>query len=382
MPDRILLAIGTRPECIKLAPVVDALRRRPEDFTTIVVRSYQHGAILDQTAASIGLAFDESLPALPKNLSLAAMTSALVTQFAQSLERLKPDRVIVQGDTATAAAAALAAAYAQIPVAHVEAGLRSGDTAAPFPEEINRRLITNLASLHFAPAQRAVDALLKEGIAPQTVRLTGNTVVDMLEAQRARIEAPGGEQLVSAPIREICAHSDGIVLVTCHRRENLGADLAILCRALIRIAAAFPRQRIIFPVHPNPRLREGLLPELAELGTLSLIEPVPYIDMLYLLAHSALLLTDSGGLQEEAPSFGVPTLVLRRVTERSEAIDAGLAELVGLDEERIVSRTIAHLSGSVAKRAITTNPFGDGRAAGRIVDNLAEIGAGRLAVVS
>jgi UDP-N-acetylglucosamine 2-epimerase (non-hydrolysing) len=279
----------------------------------------------------------------------------------------------VQGDTTTALAAALAAYYARVRVAHVEAGLRSGDRFNPFPEEVNRRTISNIADLHFAPTARAAEALSREGVPAAAIHLTGNTIVDALLNLKARLDAPGGIAMVDEKVRALTATAGDLILVTCHRRESFGKDLADICGAIRRIADARPGCRVVFPVHLNPNVRAQVMPLLGGLANVHLLEPVGYGEFVHLMARSVLVLTDSGGIQEEAPSLGVPVLVLRKKTERPENIDAGFAELAGTDEDSIVARVLGALErkGSTPSLRDRPNPYGDGKAALRIADILA-----------
>jgi UDP-N-acetylglucosamine 2-epimerase (non-hydrolysing) len=369
----MMVALGTRPECIKLAPVIAALRARDRDFTTIVCSSGQQRELLDQALLAFQLAVDRDLDVMQPDQSLAELTAALVTGFAAAIADMRPDRLLVQGDTTTAFAAALAAYYQHIPVAHVEAGLRTHDRFNPFPEEINRRYITAIADVHFAATSAAADALRSEGVDAAAIHVTGNTIVDALTNLRRRLESPDGFGLTSIAVRNLAAGSP-IILVTCHRRENFGDNLAAILRAVRRIAIAHPAHRIVFPIHLNPNIRDTVIPTLTNVANIHLLNPVSYPDSIHLLSRASLVLTDSGGLQEEAPSFGVPVLVLRLKTERPEAIEAGLAELVGVDEDRIVCRATDLLARSSRMTARSnSNPFGDGHASERIVNVLANI---------
>jgi len=373
MAKRIMVALGTRPECIKLAPVVTALRARPRDFETIVCSSGQQREMLDQTLQAFELNVDHDLDVMQPDQSLAELTAALLLGFSSLITEIRPDWILVQGDTTTAFPAALAAYYQRIPIGHVEAGLRSHDRFNPFPEEINRRYISAIADMHFAPTTAAAALLRCEGVNAASIHVTGNTVVDALTELQSRLEAPGGMRHISKAAREL-ADSSSVILVTCHRRENFGENLAAICGAIRRIALAHRSHRVIFPIHLNPHVRAAVIPTLGDVPNIHLLGPVSYPDSIYLLSRANLVLTDSGGLQEEAPSFGVPVLVLRLKTERTEAIDAGLAELVGVDEDRIVARAGDLLARptSAFSRPIS-NPFGDGRAAERIADALANV---------
>lgn len=368
-----MVALGTRPECIKLAPVIAALRARRRDFKTMICSSGQQRELLDQALRDFQLVADRDLDVMRPDQSLAELTTSLVTGFTATIADMRPDLMLVQGDTTTAFAAALSAYYQRIPIAHVEAGLRSHDRFNPFPEEINRRYISAIADVHFAPTPGAANALRSEGVDAASIHVTGNTIVDALASLRARLDAPRGYDLISKTVREL-ARDTSIVLVTCHRRENFGRNLATLLRAVRRIAIAHPLHKIVFPIHPNPNIRDIALAALGDVANIHLLDPVSYPDSIHLLSRASLVLTDSGGLQEEAPSLGVPVLVLRLRTERPEAIAAGLAELVGVDEDRIVARAndfLARSTGAIDRS--NSNPFGDGRASERIVDVLANM---------
>lgn len=351
--------VGTRPEAIKLAPVVLRLRAQPTVFETIVCATAQHREMLDATLATFGIRADIDLDLMRPGQSPSGVAAGVLAGLDPWLAENAPDWVIVQGDTTTAMAAALAGFHRRLPVAHVEAGLRTGDLEAPFPEEMNRRVVDLVSTALFAPTRRAADALKSEGAPPARVFVTGNTVVDAL----AWIAARQGDAV---------PENDRLVLVTAHRRESFGEPLRRIFRAVARLATRFPELRFVLPVHPNPRVRQelGLL---AGLPNLSLVEPAGYAQLVSWLRACRIVLTDSGGIQEEAPAFGKPTLVLRDTTERPEGVEAGVALLVGTDEERIVAEATRLLSdpesyAAVARRA---NPYGDGRAAERIATVLA-----------
>jgi UDP-N-acetylglucosamine 2-epimerase (non-hydrolysing) len=372
MTKKIMVVFGTRPEAIKLAPVIAALRARPDQFETVVCSTGQHREMLIQALDTFGLKPEIDLDIMRPDQTLPDLTALLVIRLGETIAAVRPDRVIVQGDTTTAFVAALAAYYAQVPVAHVEAGLRSHDRNNPFPEEINRRLISAIADIHFAPTPGAAAELACENISPAAVHVTGNTIVDALLTLHKRLDTPDGMALVSSAVRALGEAAQPLILVTCHRRESFGGDLAAICRALRRIALAHPRHRIVFPMHLNPNVRTHAIPLLEGAPNISLLEPVNYPEMVYLLSRAVLALSDSGGIQEEAPSFGVPVLVLRRKTERPEGIAAGLAQLVGADEDLIVKRAGELLAQSrVAGKPGFANPYGDGRAAEKIADILA-----------
>ncbi|MBC7430982.1 MAG: UDP-N-acetylglucosamine 2-epimerase (non-hydrolyzing) [Rubritepida sp.] len=371
-PRQVLVCIGTRPEAIKLFPVVLALRADPR-FAVRVCATAQHRGMLDQVLRMAGITPDIDLDLMRRGQSLGDITTGVLQGLGAVLRGAPADWVVVQGDTTTAMAAALAAFQHGVPVAHVEAGLRSGDMTAPFPEEANRRIVTLLARLHFAPTARAQAALLAEGLPPAQVLLTGNTVVDALLAGRDRL---GGDPAATAALRAALppvADPRRIILVTAHRRENLDRGIAGIARALHALAERGDCC-IAFPVHPNPAVRAPVQALLAGHRNIVLLPPLDYLPFIHLLDRCHLVLTDSGGVQEEAPSFGKPVLVLREVTERPEAIEAGTARLVGTDPARILAETARLLDDGVAYAAMARahNPFGDGRAAARIRDALAE----------
>ena len=358
---RVLVAYGTRPEAIKLAPVVRSLRGS-ERLRPVVVVSGQHREMLDQVNELFGIVPDADLNVFAPGQSLTAITTRVLTGYTEFLAAHPVDAVVVQGDTTTAFAAALAGFYARVPVVHVEAGLRTGDRYAPFPEEVNRRLTAQTASLHLAPTSLARANLLAEGVAAGDVVVTGNTVIDaLLHAVAAR--RPSGDPVVDAA----CHSGRPIVLVTAHRRESWGSAMAAIGRAVAGVAAARPDVLLVLPAHRNPVVREQLLPEVEGHDNVRVIEPLPYGPFCHLLSRSALVLTDSGGIQEEAPGLGVPVLVLRDTTERPEAVRAGGARLVGTDTGRIERAALDLLRDERLHRAMARagSPFGDGRAARR-----------------
>lgn len=361
MNHRLLVAFGTRPELIKLAPVINELKKHPGDFETILLATAQHRGLLDQMLNLFAIKPDIDLNLMQPNQSLDRLTSRVMLRASQVLKEVKPDLVIVQGDTTTAMVVALAAFYLKIPVAHVEAGLRTEDPYQPFPEEINRRLISALATLNFAPTQQAVFNLKKEGIPKKSIFLTGNTVVDALLQMKAKIEKFPFPLKISPQSR--------LILVTAHRRENFGEPLRNICRALLHLVKEFPDIEIVYPVHPNPNVRHTVYALLSRKPRLHLLRPLPYLDLLALINRSYFILTDSGGLQEEAPSFHKPVLVLREVTERPEGIKAGVAKLVGTSTQKIISQAQKLLLNPKAYERMTKapNPYGDGRASERIV---------------
>jgi len=360
----VLTAFGTRPEAIKLATVITAVSADP-DLRSRVLVTAQHRELLDQALAVFGVVPDVDLNLMRPGHTLAELTSRVVETVDRVLADEKPDIVLVQGDTTTVFAASLAAFYRGIPVGHVEAGLRSFDLANPFPEEANRRLTTQLASLHFAPTRRAQQNLLDEHVPAVQVIRTGNTVVDALQTVARRLDLP------PPPASWQHLPPDGAcpVLVTLHRRESWGEPLAGICRALRQAADDLPQLSIVFPVHPQPRVRETTDRFLRDHARISLVEPLDYLDFVAAMKACSFVVTDSGGIQEEAPVLAKPVLVLRTVTERPEAVEAGTSCLVGTNADDVY-REVVSLATDVRRRdrmAHATSPFGDGLASQRIV---------------
>lgn len=368
---RILVIFGTRPEAIKLFPVVAALRADPR-FEARVCVSGQHRDMLDQVLSAAGVMVDYDLDLMRPDQSLDTLTASLLTGLGEVIGAEKPARVLVQGDTATALCGALAAYHRRIPVDHVEAGLRSGDLYRPWPEEGNRRMIGTLASLHFAPTESAAAALRGENIAAERIHVTGNTVIDALYGITARIAAEPGLVAGLAEIEAQCA-GKRIIGVTCHRRESFGEGLERIAEGL-RTIATRTDVALIFPLHRNPRVRAVMERELGGLANITLTEPLDYPHFVRLLGLAEIVLSDSGGIQEEAPALGKPVLVLRDTTERPEGVAAGAARLVGTDASRIVTETFALLDDASARQAMSVaglGLYGDGAAADRIVECLA-----------
>ncbi|MBN8848426.1 MULTISPECIES: UDP-N-acetylglucosamine 2-epimerase (non-hydrolyzing) [unclassified Sphingomonas] len=370
---KVLLIFGTRPEAIKLFPVVRALAGRPGIAPRVCVTA-QHRGLLDQVLAIAGLTPDIDLDLMEPGQTLDRLTARLLTGLGETMDRERPDRVIVQGDTATAMAGALAAYYRKIPVAHVEAGLRSGNIYHPWPEEVNRRIVAPIADLHFAPTDTAAEALARENIRAG-VHVTGNTVIDALHWTNARIDA---EPTLAAGLDDIARRFAGkrIVLVTTHRRENFGGGMENIAHAIADIAAR-EDVAVIFPMHPNPNVGAVMDAILGDRPNIARIEPLDYPHFIRALRLCHLALTDSGGVQEEAPALGKPVLVMRDTTERPEGVAAGTARLVGTDRARIVSEVFTLIDDKAAwsQMARAHNPFGDGHAAERIAGVIAD-GAG------
>jgi UDP-N-acetylglucosamine 2-epimerase (non-hydrolysing) len=369
-PKTILLVFGTRPEAIKMFPVVHALRADGR-FRVVTCVTAQHRGMLDQVLAIAGIAPDHDLDLMRPNQTLDGLTAALLTEIGKVMDAEKPDWVVVQGDTATAMAGALAAYYRKIAVAHVEAGLRSHNIYHPWPEEVNRKIIGSIAALHFAPTETAAAALRAENVNPAAIHVTGNTVIDALHWVTDKIAA---EPALADGLAELETRFAGkrLIGVTSHRRENFGGGLEAIAQA-IRTLAMRPDVALIFPVHPNPNVRAVMDAALAGLPNVALIEPLDYPHFARLLAISEIMLTDSGGVQEEAPALGKPVLVMRETTERPEGVEAGTAKLVGTDAARIVAEATVLLDDASAYAAMARahNPFGDGHSAARIADLLA-----------
>jgi UDP-N-acetylglucosamine 2-epimerase len=369
MPDpspRVLSVFGTRPEAVKMAPVVERLRRTPGVEARVCVTA-QHRQMLDQVLDLFDIKPDFDLDVMEPDQGLASLTIAIFRKLDTVLEAFRPDWVLVQGDTTTVMAASLLAFYRHIRVGHVEAGLRTGDKWQPFPEEINRRVAATVADLHFAPTTRARDNLLREGVAPDHIVVTGNPVIDALHAIAARPYDPSSGLLAGLPFER------RIILVTAHRRENFGAPLEGIFTALRRLAERYRNDvAIVYPVHLNPHVREPAQRRLGDVPNIFLLEPLDYLPMVHLLRRCTLVLTDSGGLQEEGPALGKPVLVMRQVTERPEAVEAGTARLVGTEADRIEAEVRRLLDNPAAygEMAHAVNPFGDGHAAERIVEAL------------
>ena len=362
---RVLIVFGTRPEAIKLYPLVQRLRDDPAVDLRVCVTA-QHRQMLDQVLEIAGIVPDHDLDIMLPNQSLDELTARLLREIGRVLDKEKPDRVVVQGDTATAMVGALAAYYRKIPVSHVEAGLRSGNIHHPWPEEVNRKIIGTIADQHFAPTDTARDALLIENVPADRVHVTGNTVIDALHTTLASIEQ---NPSLAAQIEPILAPFAGkrIIAVTTHRRENFGSGLEGMARAVRRIAER-PDVAVIFPVHPNPNVRAPMQAVLGGMANVAMIDPLDYPNFVALLARCHLVLTDSGGVQEEAPALAKPVLVMRETTERPEGVVAGTARLVGSDEETIVAATLELLDDEQAYAAMARahNPFGDGKSSDRI----------------
>jgi UDP-N-acetylglucosamine 2-epimerase (non-hydrolysing) len=372
-PKRIMTVFGTRPEAIKMFPVVHALRAQPGIEARVCVTA-QHRDLLDQVLDIAQIVPDFDLDVMQPNQTLDALLARLVTGLGETFDREKPDRILVHGDTLTTMAGTIAAYFRKIPVGHVEAGLRSGDIYQPWPEEVNRRVTGVVADLHFAPTEAAADALMAENVDPARIHVTGNTVIDALLATQAQLQA---RPEIAAGLDDLATRFAGrrIVAVTSHRRENFGEGMRNIARAIAQIAAR-PDVAVIFPVYPNPNVRSVMDAELAGLSNVAMIDPLDYPHFVRLLDMCELVLTDSGGVQEEAPSLGKPVLVMRETTERPEGVAAGTARLVGTDPAQIVTEIFSLLDDKAAYSAMSRahNPFGDGKAAQRIARVIADAG--------
>jgi UDP-N-acetylglucosamine 2-epimerase (non-hydrolysing) len=375
---KILIVFGTRPEAIKMAPLVHAFKAHPE-FETVVCVTAQHRQMLDQVLNIFEIQPDIDLNLMRAGQDLFDVTSSVLLGMREVFKEQKPDAVLVHGDTTTAYATATAAFYAGVPVGHVEAGLRTHDIHSPFPEEFNRQVVTKIAKWHFAPTQSSKQNLLDEHIQAADITVTGNTVIDALfwvldriESQPARLA--GIEQFLNSKLpfawkADKSVNGEKFVLITGHRRENFGAGFLSICEAIKQLATEHPEVHFVYPVHLNPNVQKPVFELIAGYKNIHLIDPLEYEPFVYLLKHAYLVLTDSGGIQEEAPSLGKPVLVMRDVTERPEAVEAGTVRLVGADTAKIVSNVSELLSNkqSYERMSKAHNPYGDGKASARIV---------------
>jgi UDP-N-acetylglucosamine 2-epimerase (non-hydrolysing) len=383
---RVLSIFGTRPEAVKMAPVVQVLAHTPQ-VTSLVCVTAQHRQMLDQVLGLFDIHPDVDLDLMQPDQNLASLTSAIFTHLDPILVSLKPDWILVQGDTTTVMASSIAAYYHHIHVGHVEAGLRTNDKWQPFPEEINRRLASVVTDLHFAPTDWARQNLLRENIPSQQIVVTGNPVIDALQAVVQMPATPdvldllkrlGIPHQASKSSPQASGNSPRLILVTAHRRENFGLPLEHICSAIKKLAKSYGEGiRIVYPVHLNPNVQEPVHRILGGIPNITLLEPLDYLPMVHLMKQASLVLTDSGGLQEEAPALGIPVLVMRAVTERPEGIQAGTVRLVGTDPKVIVTQACHLLDDHQAYAAMAQaiNPYGDGKAALRIVNAILDLSA-------
>lgn len=366
---KVMVVYGTRPEAIKVAPVIKALEA-DETLTPLVVVTAQHREMLDQVNEVFDIVPDVDLNLMAHGQTLNGIAGSVITRIDGVIEEHQPDAVLVQGDTTTVMGAAIAAFNREIPVVHLEAGLRSGDINSPFPEEANRKIVSQIARIHLAPTMVSRKNLLADGVPDENIHVIGNTVIDALHwavERPTKITVPG----ISAP------HGEGrrVLLVTTHRRENLGENMVNIGRAMRQLATSYPELLIVWPAHKNPKVRASIAPQIEDLDNVVSIEPVNYGEFSHLIARSDIVLTDSGGIQEEAPSLGKPVLVLRENTERPEAVHAGTVKLIGTASEKIISEVSRLLDDKKAYRdmANAVNPYGDGHSAGRSVDILNDL---------
>lgn len=369
---KILLVFGTRPEAIKMAPLVKALQKDTEHFETRVCVTAQHRQMLDQVLEVFGITPEYDLNIMAPNQDLYDITAKVLLGLREVLKDFRPDTVLVHGDTTTSMAASLAAFYMQIPVGHVEAGLRTYNMLSPWPEEMNRQVTDRVCTYYFAPTEQSRANLLQENIDAKKIFITGNTVIDALLMAVDIISTTAGVKEKMAKELQEKGYTVGdreYILVTGHRRENFGDGFLHICKAIKELAALHPEMDIVYPVHLNPNVQKPVYELLSGLSNVYLISPLDYLPFIYAMQHSTLLLTDSGGVQEEAPSLGKPVLVMRDTTERPEAVEAGTVKLVGTDAEAIVSNVTALLQDKEMYKRMseTHNPYGDGQACERII---------------
>lgn len=366
---KVMTVYGTRPEAIKVAPIIKALEES-ESFESIPVVTGQHREMLDQVNELFGINPSRDLAIMSKNQSLNEIVAKVIEGIDEVYEELEPDAVIVQGDTSTVMGAAVAAFNRKIPVVHVEAGLRSGDINSPFPEEANRKLTSQIATLHLAPTHESKQNLVRENLPVRDIVVTGNSVIDAL---LHTVQRP--VEFSDPALSEVISAGRPLVLVTTHRRENLGSAMENIGRAVATLASKYPDHQFVLPAHKNPLVRETVLPHLEGLENVLVTEPLVYAEFTHLIKAAKIVLTDSGGVQEEAPSLGKPVLVMRENTERPEAVEAGTVRLIGTEYDRIVSEVsnLVEDSTHYASMANAVNPYGDGRAATRTVAALEEM---------
>ncbi|QDT13227.1 non-hydrolyzing UDP-N-acetylglucosamine 2-epimerase [Planctomycetes bacterium K23_9] len=369
IPLRPLIVFGTRPEAIKLCPLILECQRRPSQVSPIICSTGQHREMLDQVLGYFSIVPDMDLGLMKPGQTLSGLTSACLQAVDQVIVDQKPDCMVVQGDTTTVMTSAMAAFYHRIPIVHVEAGLRTGDLSAPWPEEFNRRVAGIVTQLHCAPTEKSADALRREHVQDSQIRVTGNTVIDALLHTVEQERADDSKWRAKYP----AATGDSVVLITGHRRENFGDGLANTCDAIADLAKSHPDTQFIYPVHLNPNVKGPVHDRLGNLPNIHLVPPADYPEFVWLMDRAKVVLTDSGGVQEEAPSLGCAVLVTREKTERPEAVEAGLAELVGTNRELIVQKVSEALAARRADdQSIASNPYGDGLASKRIVDWMLE----------
>jgi UDP-N-acetylglucosamine 2-epimerase (non-hydrolysing) len=367
---KVLLVFGTRPEAIKMAPLVKAFKSMPDIFETKVCVTAQHREMLDQVLGFFDIKPDFDLDLMRTGQNLHSLTSLIIDKTKEVFETFKPHYLLVHGDTTTSMASALSAFYSGIIVCHVEAGLRTDNKLSPFPEEVNRQITSRIANIHFAPTVSSKINLLKENIDEKSILVTGNTVIDALLESVEKVQNLNNE--TTSPIEQFIGGCDKLILVTAHRRENHGEGFERICKALRHIAENEQGVKIIYPIHLNPRVKDPVERHLSGLNNILLISPLAYPEFIWLMNKSKIILTDSGGIQEEAPSIGKPVLVMRDTTERPEAVQAGTVLLVGTNEFKIISETISLLNNTNKFNLMSQlhNPYGDGKASERITEYL------------
>ena len=376
---KIMLVFGTRPEAIKMAPLVSAIKAKPDQFELKVCVTSQHREMLDQVLDIFNIKPDIDLNLMKKNQNLSNLTSLILNKMQKVFAKYQPDIVLVHGDTTTTLATSMAAFYESVPVGHVEAGLRTYNLNAPFPEEFNRQITSKITKWHFAPTKISKKNLLSDGIDKSSITITGNTVIDALNWILTRIDNDKNRQQnlnnILNAVLSFNWKNENFVLVTAHRRENFGDGFFEICSAVKELALKYPKIHFVYPVHLNPNVSRIVYRLLKGIKNIHLIKPLEYESFIYLLKHSYLVLTDSGGIQEEAPSLGKPVLVMRETTERPEAIEAGTVEIVGSNKKKIVKRVSRLLNNKkhYQKMSRAHNPYGDGLACKRIVDVLQKI---------
>lgn len=380
MPHKVLLVFGTRPEAIKMAPLVKELKDN-NNFNSKVCVTAQHREMLDQVLNIFDIVPDYDLNLMKVGQDLYDITSRVLLGLREVLDDFKPDMVLVHGDTGTSTAAALAAFYKQIPVGHIEAGLRTNDIYSPWPEEMNRQITTRLTTLHFAPTELSKANLLKENVPEKTIVITGNTVIDALQMALRKIDESETlkqeitnllEKYIPDINKKLCDNK--LILITGHRRENFGEGMINMCEAIKEISIQEPTTLIVYPVHLNPKVQQPVNDILGHIDNVFLIPPLEYLPFIYLMSHAHFVLTDSGGIQEEAPGLGKPVLVMRSTTERPEAVDAGTVKLVGTNKEAIIEEALELLNNKELYNQMSAahNPYGNGKACGKIIKFLEE----------
>jgi UDP-N-acetylglucosamine 2-epimerase (non-hydrolysing) len=368
MKRKVLLVFGTRPEAIKMAPLVNEFKKHSNKFDTRVCVTAQHREMLDQVLDFFEITPDYDLNLMKPGQNLYGLTAAIITNLQPVLEEFKPDYVYVHGDTSTTMVAGLAAFYSGAKICHIEAGLRTHNMRSPFPEEMNRQVTSRITDYHFAPTDKAAQNLIDENIDRSKIIITGNTVIDALLESSDKVKSIESKEIDK--LKQLINPDKKLILVTGHRRENHGQGFINICEALKEIATTHPDVQIIYPVHLNPKVKEPVYRILSEVSNIHLIDPIAYPSFVWLMNQSYLIITDSGGVQEEAPSLGKPVLVMRDTTERPEAVDAGTVILVGTDKNKIVNEANSLLTDKVKYQKMSElhNPYGDGKACERIVD--------------